>query len=187
VPPRNEHRHAVSGRTVAQREKARATKADEWASWWRREMEPDSKTGRKLVYLNAPALDVLAALPHQLGNPHVICGHRDGRAYVGLGKVWRRVCCAAELFNVRLHDLHSFASIGAAGNNSLLILGKLLGHRHAATTERYAHLAADPMQRVAETIGQRISTALAGKGDASDANVMQLRGTARPDDARSAG
>ena len=30
---------AISGRTIAQREKARATKADEWASWWRREME----------------------------------------------------------------------------------------------------------------------------------------------------
>jgi hypothetical protein len=30
---------AVSGRTVAQREKARATKADEWAGWWHREME----------------------------------------------------------------------------------------------------------------------------------------------------
>jgi integrase len=80
---------------------------------------------------------------------------------------------------VRLHDLrHSFASFGAAGNNSLLILGKLLGHRHAATTERYSHLSADPMRRAAEAIGQRISTALAGKGDASDANVRRLRGSA---------
>jgi integrase len=140
---------------------------------------PDSKTGRKPVYLNAPALEVLEKLPQQLGNPYVICGRRDGRAYVGIGKVWRRVCRAAELSDVRLHDLrHSFASIGAAGNNSLLILAKLLGHRHAATTERYAHLAADPMRRVAERIGQRISTALAGKGDARDANVRPLRGRA---------
>jgi integrase len=136
---------------------------------------PDSKTGRKPVYLNAPTLDVLAALPRQLGNPHVICGHRDGRAYVGLGKVWRRVCRAADLSGVRLHDLrHSFASIGAACNNSLLILGKLLGHRHAATTERYSHLSADPMRQAAEAIGQRISTALTGNGDASDANVVPL-------------
>jgi integrase len=136
---------------------------------------PDSKTGRKPVYLNAPALDVLTSLPRQLGNPYVVCGRRDGSAYVGLGKVWHRVCRAAELSDVRLHDLrHSFASIGAAGNSSLLILGKLLGHRQAATTERYAHLAADPMRRVAERIGQRISTALAGKGDASNANVLPL-------------
>ena len=137
---------------------------------------PDSKTGQKPIYLNAPALDVLGNLPRQLGNPHVVCGRRDGCAYVGLGKVWRRVCRAAELSSVRLHDLrHSFASIGAAGNNSLLILGKLLGHRHAATTERYAHLAADPMRRVAETIGQRINTALTGKGDACGTNVRPLR------------
>ena len=85
----------------------------------------------------------------------------------------------AELPGLRLHDLrHSFASVGAAGNNSLLILGKLLGHRHAATTERYSHLSADPMRQAAEAIGQRISTALAGKADASDANVKRLRESA---------
>ena len=106
---------------------------------------PDSKTGKKPIYLNAPALEVLANLPRQAGNPHVIAGRRDGGAFVGLDKVWRRVTRAAELRGLRLHDLrHSFASVGAAGNNSLLILGKLLGHRHAATTERYSHLSADP-------------------------------------------
>lgn len=136
---------------------------------------PDSKTGRKPVYLNAPALDVLANLPRQLGNPHVICGHRDGSAYVGLGKVWHRVRTAAGLSGVRLHDLrHSFASVGAAGNNSLLILGKLLGHRHAATTERYSHLSADPMRAAAEAIGQRIKSALAGEAGGS---VVRLPGS----------
>jgi integrase len=140
---------------------------------------PDSKTGRKPVYLNAPALDVLATLPRQLGNPYVVCGRRAGSAYVGLGKVWRRVCCAAELSALRLHDLrHSFASVGAAGGNSLLILGKLLGHRHAATTQRYAHLSADPMRQAAEAIGQRINTALTGAPDAGGVNVRRLRGNA---------
>jgi hypothetical protein len=138
---------------------------------------PDSKTGRKPVYLNAPALEVLEKLPRQLGNPHVVCGRRDGSAYAGLHKVWCRVRTAAALSGVRLHDLrHSFASIGAAGNNSLLILGKLLGHRHAATTERYSHLSADPMRQAAEAIGRRISTALAGESDPSDTNVRRLRG-----------
>jgi integrase len=140
---------------------------------------PDSKTGQKPVYLSAPARDVLVKLPRQVSNPHVVCGHRDGGAYAGLDHVWRRVRRVAELSGVRLHDLrHSFASIGAAGNNSLLILGKLLGHRHAATTERYSHLSADPMRQAAEAIGQRINTALTAKGDASDANVRRLRGSA---------
>ena len=65
-------------------------------------------------------------------------------------------------------------SVGAAGNNSLLILGKLLGHRHVATTERYSHLSADPMRQAAEAIGQRINTVLTSKGDASNANVLPL-------------
>jgi integrase len=66
---------------------------------------PDSKTGKKPVYLNAPALAVLANLPRQLGNPYVICGHRAGRPFAGLHKVWRRVRTAAGLQGVRLHDL----------------------------------------------------------------------------------
>ncbi len=133
---------------------------------------PDSKTGAKPVYLNAPALDVLAALPRQDGNPHVICGHRDGGAYVGMDKVWRRVRAAAGLPALRLHDLrHSFASLGAAGGGSLLVLGKLLGHRNASTTERYAHLSADPMRQAAEAIGQRIKAAL---GREAGAEVVAL-------------
>jgi integrase len=35
---------------------------------------PDSKTGAKTIYLNAPALDVLSRMPRLEGNPHVICG-----------------------------------------------------------------------------------------------------------------
>jgi integrase len=133
---------------------------------------PAAKSGARPVYLNAPALDVLAKLPRQLGNPHVICGHLEGGALVGLDKVWCRVRKAAALPDVRLHDLrHSFASIGAAGNNSLLILGKLLGHRHAATTARYAHLSADPMRAAAEAIGQRIAAALGGKADSEGGEV----------------
>jgi integrase len=138
---------------------------------------PDSKTGRKPVYLNPPALDVLANLPRQHGNPHVICGHLDGAAYVGLDKVWSRVRKAAALPDVRLHDLrHSFASIGAAGGNSLPILGALLGHRHTATTQRYAHLSADPVRAAGDAIAQRIAAALGGKAgsEGADNNVVPL-------------
>lgn len=139
---------------------------------------PDSKSGKKPLYLNAPALDVLANLPRQPGNPYVVCGRLNGRAYVGLSKVWNRVRAAAGLPGVRLHDLrHSYASVGASGNNSLLILGKLLGHKHAATTERYSHLSANPMRVANEAIGRRIKSALDGArlggeaaGDDGEAN-----------------
>ncbi len=47
---------------------------------------PDSKTGAKTVYLNAPALEVLANLPRIEGNPHVICGEKEGAHLVNLQK-----------------------------------------------------------------------------------------------------
>ncbi len=57
---------------------------------------------------------------------------------------------------MRLHDLrYSFASVGAANGDSLLIIGKLLGHKNAASTQRYAHLGDDPLRFAAVRISQR--------------------------------
>jgi integrase len=131
---------------------------------------PDSKTGAKIVYLNPPALALLAELPRVKDNPHVIAGNRKGASLVGLDKVWFRVRKAAELPDVRLHDLrHSFASVGAIGGFSLPIIGALLGHKHTATTARYAHLSADPLRAANEAVGSHIEAAMqrgrdAGKG-----------------------
>jgi site-specific recombinase XerD len=45
---------------------------------------------------------------------------------------------------------------------SLPIIGKLLGHTQPVTTQRYAHLAADPMREAAEKIGASLNAALSG-------------------------
>jgi hypothetical protein len=42
----------------------------------------------------------------------------------------------------------------------LPIVGALLGHKHATTTARYAHLAADPLRAANEKIGIKLATAL---------------------------
>lgn len=126
---------------------------------------PDSKTGAKTIPLNAPALDVLASLPRD-GSPWVICGGKDGRHLVNLEKPWRRIREAAKLDDVRLHDLrHSFASVGAASNLSLPVIGGLLGHREAATTKRYAHLADDPLKLASEQVSGRIRDLLNSPAD----------------------
>lgn len=138
---------------------------------------PDSKTGRKPVYLSAAALAVLASLPRIEGNPFIIAGQgprkkpadaSDGEKRPAprsdLKKPWAAVCRAAGLDGVRLHDLrHSFASVGAGASLGLPVIGKLLGHTQAATTARYAHLDADPLRRAADTIGATIAAALDGK------------------------
>jgi integrase len=124
---------------------------------------PDSKTREKIVYLNPPALVLLGQLPEIAGNPYVIAGERPGLPFGGLDKVWSRIRAAAELPDVRLHDLrHSFASIGAAGGLGLPIIGALLGHREPRTTQRYAHLGDNPLRQANDAIGARIAAAMVG-------------------------
>ncbi len=122
---------------------------------------PDSKTGAKVIYLNAPALQILSDLPRLEGNPFVICGGKAGARLVNLQKPWRRIREAAGLDDVRIHDLrHSFASVAAGSGQSLPVIGALLGHTQPQTTARYAHLAADPLRAASDAIGGRIADAM---------------------------
>jgi integrase len=125
---------------------------------------PDSKTGRKQIFLSPPALQLLSELPRVAGNVHVVVGERGGAHLVNLQKPWGRIRKTARLDGVRLHDLrHSFASVAAASGLSLPIIGKLLGHTKAVTTERYAHLASDPLRAANDAIASRIADALQSK------------------------
>jgi integrase len=114
----------------------------------------DSKTGRKTVILNAPALAVLAGLDRM--GTHVVPGDDPRKPRADLKRPWEGVAKRAGLSGVRLHDLrHTYASFGAGGGLGLPIIGKLLGHTQAQTTQRYAHLDADPLRRASEAIGGR--------------------------------
>ncbi|MFP3942183.1 MAG: tyrosine-type recombinase/integrase, partial [Thermoanaerobaculia bacterium] len=151
----------------------------------------DSKTGERAVPLGAAAVKVLSEAERLEGNPFVCWGDRDGGPFVGIDKAWRRIRSAAKRAaledlerpqdpaeaeaaveaveaawgGLRLHDLrHSFASVGAAGGESLYVVGKVLGHAQAATTERYAHLADDPVRAAAERISSEIAAHLDGGG-----------------------
>jgi integrase len=122
----------------------------------------DSKTGKKTVILNAPALAVLAGLD-RLGS-YVVPGDDPEKPRADLKRPWEAVARRAGLGGVRLHDLrHTYASFGAGGGFGLPIIGKLLGHTQASTTQRYAHLDADPLRRASDAIGGRIAAALDGK------------------------
>ncbi|MBF0154644.1 MAG: tyrosine-type recombinase/integrase [Magnetococcales bacterium] len=124
----------------------------------------DSKTGAKSIPLNPPALELLSKLPRIEGNPFVIVGRIDGHSMVNINKPWRSIRAAAGLDTLRIHDLrHAFASVGATMGMSLPVIGKLLGHTQAATTERYAHLSDDPLKKATDQIGSYIMNALEGK------------------------
>ena len=118
---------------------------------------PDSKTGRKTIYLNAAAKDILSKVIRQADNPHVFCGIVEGGPLINLQKPWSRIRTIAGLEDVRMHDLrHTFASVAAMGGMSLPMIGALLGHSQPQTTARYAHLAADPLKDAVEQIGQKM-------------------------------
>lgn len=124
---------------------------------------PESKTGRKTIVLNAPALAVLADLPRV--GAYVIAGNSAGakneRPRSDLKRPWSLVSRDAKLDGFRLHDLrHNFAAFGASGGMGLPLIGKLLGHAQPQTTARYAHLHVDPLRTAANTIGASIAAAI---------------------------
>lgn len=77
---------------------------------------------------------------------------------------WRVIRGRAQLDDVRLHDLrHSYASFLASSGLSLPIIGALLGHSRAETTQRYAHLCDAPLRAATGLVGEKI----AGKAETS--------------------
>lgn len=131
----------------------------------------DAKSGPRDVYLNEPALRVLADLPRLAGSEYVLPGDKAGGHLVNVQKAWKKITAAAHLDTLRVHDLrHSFASVAAAAGMNLPLVGRLLGHKELATSLRYSHLAADPVRAASQEVGRKIAEALNGKS-----NVVLLR------------
>jgi integrase len=123
---------------------------------------PDSKTGRKAIVLNAPAIAVIRSLDRK--GQYVIFSEQDDKPRADLNRPWRTISTRAGLGGIRIHDLrHTHASVGAAEGLGLPIIGKLLGHTQASTTHRYAHLDTDPLRRASDLIAERLMVAMSGK------------------------
>jgi len=134
----------------------------EWIDWQRGAARlPESKTGAKTLYLAPAALAVLRELGPQTHG--LVLPGREGRPRAHPTAQWKRVCAAAEITNLRPHDLrHTFASFGATLGLSLQVVGRLLGHADTQTTQRYAHLAPDPVAQAARLVGEALERALGG-------------------------
>lgn len=121
---------------------------------------PDSKTGAKSIYLSNAAWMVLNDQKAIAGaSPFIFPGTGVGGRMINLRQPWGKICDRAGLQQVRLHDLrHTAASVAVGQGASLPVIGKLLGHSQAQTTQRYAHVDADPALRAANAIGEAMQS-----------------------------
>ena len=114
----------------------------------------DSKVGPRTVWLSSAARAILDGLPRDSAwvfpSPH-----RDTcLSGVTVFRVWHSVRAEADLRDVRLHDLrHSHASMALAQGETVLTIGRLLGHRDPATTLKYIHLSDATVREAADTVG----------------------------------
>ena len=141
-------------------------------------IKPSSHTKQRKEHrlpLSAAALQLIADIRARrrevVPGEYVFPGQRPGQPLQQLRTCWDAVCKHANLTNVRIYDLrHTFAATGAGGGLSLPIIGRLLGHTQPRTTQRYSHLADDPLREAADRIASAITKA--GKGG----RVVRLRG-----------
>ena len=135
-----------------------------------------SKTGRKVLPLGAAAQEVLAGVARSK-SPWVFPDpDHPSEPVRNVDWAWVGLRTRAGLHDVRIHDLrHSFASVGVSGGAALFLMSKLLGHKHASTTQRYAHLADDPVKAAADKISGAIEAALKG----ASADVKPIEGAGR--------
>ena len=134
----------------------------DWVDFSKKEIQlPDSKSGARTIPLNAPALKTLSDVGRDSGQKFVFCSAKPGRYLPTLQRAWCKIRSRCGLEDVRLHDLrHSHATFGVTSVAHIRLIGGLLGHRSARSTERYAHADANPLRSASEAIGRKLVEAV---------------------------
>ncbi|MYE00150.1 MAG: tyrosine-type recombinase/integrase [Alphaproteobacteria bacterium] len=118
----------------------------------------DSKTGPRTVWLSGPARVVLDGLERR-GRWVFPASQGDRpRSIAWLERFWFMVRAEAELEDAHLHDLrHSMASLALRRGETVLAIGRLLGHRKPETTLKYTHIADAMLHEAAEIVGAALA------------------------------
>ena len=121
---------------------------------------------RQVVAMNAPARKVLKSLPGPKYSPWVLPSRNDPArplSKTALEGAWQRIKTAADISDVRLHDLRHTAGTyaGQSGANAFLVRD-LLRHKNLSMTGRYVNRAPDPVRTLSDQVGRQIAAGLAG-------------------------
>tara|TARA_R110002095_G_scaffold191831_1_gene169523 strand:- start:380 stop:1537 length:1158 start_codon:yes stop_codon:yes gene_type:complete len=109
------------------------------------------------IPLSSQALELLKQMKLEAeGSPFLFPGKVPGQPLKEIKKAWETIRQSANIADVRIHDLrHTYASHLVSSGLSLSIVGKLLGHTKTATTQRYAHLADEPLRKATAVFGDK--------------------------------
>ncbi len=114
----------------------------------------DSKVGPRMVWLSTPARRILDGL-HRT-SAWVFPSPRTATSLTTtpVERFWQRLRAETGLQDVRLHDLrHTYASIAVRQGESIVTIGRLLGHSDPETTLKYTHPGDDSLLEAARALG----------------------------------
>lgn len=117
-----------------------------------------TKNGEPLLApLSDAALDRLRLIPRIKDNPYIICGRKPGTHLVNLYEVWVRIRKAANLNDVRLHDLRrTVGSWLVQGGQTLYLVGAVLNHKDPKTTAGYAYFQTQQREEALSDHGRKV-------------------------------
>lgn len=133
--------------------------------------KPSSSTKQKKQHhipLSEQTLEVLQTLRTLRTNdsPYLFPGKSGNKPIEDIKRFWNRIRKEAGLGDeIRIHDLrHTYASHLVSSGLSLPIVGQLLGHTQASTTQRYAHLANESLRQATALFGAKMDQISGKKG-----------------------
>ena len=126
---------------------------------------PETKTGRRVHDLPAPALTILAELPRFSTWAFTSTG-TAATTYRTVRKHFAKIAAAAGIEEVRLHDLRRTVMTRAAASGvSTHILRDLLGHKTTAMADRYIRAVGNPVREAREQVGAEMAAMMGSEGD----------------------
>ena len=123
----------------------------------------ETKTGRSVRPLSPIALEILESVRRVVGSPYVFTSPTNTRKPLGdPSRLWDAVRLAADLQDIRLHDLrHTAASMMLQAGATLAEVGRAIGHKSARSTQRYAAMNDAGAQRAATLLSTAVTAASA--------------------------